>query len=652
MRSPAPLALLVLLVATAVVYWQVLGTEFFFDDESNIVNIPAVAMQDLSADSIAAAWSSGIAGLGGRKLSQLSFALNHYFAGGFDPFAFRLVNLLIHLGGGLLLWRLSLLLLRDAATLRPDPYLAARAVVITGVWLLHPIQLLPVIYVVQRMAILAGLLMLLATLCHVAARGGPWRPGARSKTKSLLLLVLAWGVWWPLALLAKENAIVWPGLVLAWELTLRRRLHGGLDRFAIAMLVAAGLVLAAAAIYLAGPWSAWMWSGYDLRSFTPVERLLTEARVIWMYVVMTAAPTLPQFSLHHDDIIISTSLLSPWTTLPAVATVLAAPLLALRLARRRPLAALGILWFLCALSLESSLPPLQIAFEHRNYLALFGLLLLFASVTPDMSSAQPSWRRLLTFCFLLAWALNAVVTTALRADAAANEVTRTQLDAQMHPHSAFSQYEAGWVLGRPRPGRELTQGIYDLARRHFEAAGRLDPAIKSSWLGLVGLNCQMGMAIESAWVAELAQRLQSTSLSPGDENVFSDIVNMGSGDDPCFKPTQVIALFDAVAGNRRVSPLRQHRFRLLLARYLVVGLRQYDAGEQMLRALLQQAPHYNAARLRLAEVLFLQSRREEAAALLGDIDPAQLSGIEAQARNELFACMSQSDVVCTTVQAE
>ena len=111
-----------------------------------------------------------------------------------------------------------LLALRLFASLQrsPDwrkPLLAAG--VLAAAWLLHPIQLLPVLHVVQRMTSLSAFFLLVALLCHLRGRAsGGW--------SGLAWLCLGWGVFWPLSFLSKETGLLFPVFVLAWELIIRR----------------------------------------------------------------------------------------------------------------------------------------------------------------------------------------------------------------------------------------------------------------------------------------------------------------------------------------------------------------------------------------------------------------------------------------------
>ncbi len=90
---------------------------FVFDDHPNIVANQLVAVDALDGESLRdAAFSLGNGSYPDRGLARLSFALNYYFAGErFDRFAFKLTNLVIHVLNGLLVYWLSVLLLRRYA---------------------------------------------------------------------------------------------------------------------------------------------------------------------------------------------------------------------------------------------------------------------------------------------------------------------------------------------------------------------------------------------------------------------------------------------------------------------------------------------------------------------------------------------------------
>ena len=81
-------------------------------------------------------------------------------------------------------------------------------------WLCAPLLASTVLYVIQRMAQLATLFLLAGLLCYVMGRqrqvGGQPRRG-------LALLLGGFVVFWPLAVLSKENGLLFPLLALVVE---------------------------------------------------------------------------------------------------------------------------------------------------------------------------------------------------------------------------------------------------------------------------------------------------------------------------------------------------------------------------------------------------------------------------------------------------
>ena len=235
-----------------------------------------------------------------------------------------------------------------------------------------------------------------------------------------------------------------PGFVAVYELIIRRSEQGSLDALGRGVLILASCCIVGIVPYLASPFGQWILSGYEIRSFSLVERLLTEARVIWEYLRWIAFPRLESFALFHDDIAVSTSLIDPWLTFPALLGLIGSVILVgLSPVGAFRWLAFGIAWFLIGHSLESTFIPLELVHEHRNYLPLFGVLLLpvgLAGVPGGQAGGAEEQSSLPWSVALLAY-LGFV--TAMRADMFANESMRTQLEAQFHPDSARTNYEAG-----------------------------------------------------------------------------------------------------------------------------------------------------------------------------------------------------------------
>ena len=368
---------LISLLAVAV-YFPGLSGDYMFDDTSNLLSNRQLNIKSLDIESLeSAAFSSG-AGTLRRPVSMASFALNRYFFG-VGPYSHKVVNLIIHLLTGLFLFLLSRLILHSYREYH-KPELSNRLVtwlpvVISGLWLVHPLNLSAVLYIVQRMTSLAALFTACGLYFYLTGRRR-----MLAGEGGLALIIAGLFVCGGLAVFSKENGVLLPLYMLVLEITLFRfrSRSGQADTKIITffiMVVAIPAMLAL--LYLASHTTTYL--NYSGRDFTLTERLLTETRVLVFYLKMILMPSIRELGLYHEDIAISHGMLDPPTTLFSIMVLVGMLASALLLLGKRPLISLGIFWFFAGHSLESSIFPLEIVHEHRNYLADYGILLALAS---------------------------------------------------------------------------------------------------------------------------------------------------------------------------------------------------------------------------------------------------------------------------------
>lgn len=616
------------------VYWSGLHGQFFFDDLPNILADGNVRLDDTSLESLGAVMGSGSSGPSGRPVAQLSFALNHYF-NGLDPFAFKLTNLAIHLANGVLIFFLALRLFAPFSVSMKQRRALITAGVLATAWLLHPIQLLPVLHVVQRMTSLSAFFLLLALLCHIW-----WRDVGMSRSAGWLLL--GWGVFWPLSFFSKETGLLFPFFALAWELIVRRAVCGGLDRFARVFAALVGISLGLVAGYLLSPLGDWLWAGYGLRSFSLAERLLTEGRVLGFYLGLILFPRLEAFGLFHDDFNVSTGLLTPWTTLPAFAGLLGLVWLAWRMRERMPLVSFGIAWFLIGHGMESTFLPLELVHEHRNYLPLFGVLLVVVSIlVRALEKIGPA--KTIAIALLATMLVYLPFVTALRADQFGDEVRRSQIEAQHHRGSARAQHEAGRVLAGLDGSGSPSSPQYSLAKAHYGLAGQLDPNFKMNLLGLIHLNCQAGIPVEQQWVGELQRRLRETPFAPGDRTVLYSLKEMTVAGSLCLGRPEIEGVFAAAIANPGASPGAKAMLYSWYADYLWLHERDLAGAFEALGRSLTLVPWSSSNRLKFAQLQLIAGDLHRARKLLSELRGERLSMEERKTRDELLANLAKVD---------
>ena len=388
--------LLVALIAIFA-YWPGLGGELIFDDRANLEPLQLWLAGDISWQQVVFGNASGPLG---RPLSMASFLVNASLTGD-SVWWLKFGNLTLHLlTGGLLYALLSRLALRDPHLGKYKWWVPG---IIAALWLLHPFMVGTVLYVVQRMAILSGLFMTATMLAYMHGRTKIEQGNILSGTLWLFLCVPAITA---LAALSKENGLLAPLLcgVIEWAYFAPRQ---GVSRpRQVRLFIAAFIALpfvAALALLVLKP--EFYFSGYANRPFGPLERIFTQSRILFDYLGNILLPNGTSFSLFKDDYKLSTSLFNPTTTSVAILAWLMIVALAVKARRSVPGFSAGVGIFLVGHSMESTIFPLLLYFEHRNYLPAVGVLWSTAALVawqfPRVASAMDNPRKILGGALIL-----------------------------------------------------------------------------------------------------------------------------------------------------------------------------------------------------------------------------------------------------------
>ncbi|NOZ38384.1 MAG: hypothetical protein GXP11_10050, partial [Gammaproteobacteria bacterium] len=281
---------LLIVLASFLVYYPGLNGPFIFDDFDNIVNNKNVHIQQLSLDTIQKAAGSLTSGVFGRPIAALSFAFNYYLTNGADnPFGFKLFNILIHSINGILVLWLTMLIFTQLQKHPSQPlkyfsnkqYLIALAGGAALLWVVHPIQLTSVLYIVQRMTSLAAMFMLLALICYLHGRTALLN-GQRRKGVFWLTGLPVFGL---AAVFCKETGGLLPLYVALLELVLFSNSSPWNRWLSLSKQARLGIMAGAGVVIIFFAIAAILYSipTYSSRNFSLVERLLTEARVLVFY---------------------------------------------------------------------------------------------------------------------------------------------------------------------------------------------------------------------------------------------------------------------------------------------------------------------------------------------------------------------------------
>lgn len=596
LRNQAPTAtlfLLCILVVPIAVYWPGLGGPFMLDDLHNLEPLGfagGVYDLDLALNFV----FSGQSGPLGRPLVLATFLLddNGWPA---DPQGFKLTNLSIHLLCGIVLF---LVAYRIAAILgRRRESAVCFATLVAGAWLVHPFNVSTTLYVIQRMTQLATLFSLLAIYCFLRGR----LLLAVNPAKGYLLLTVAMGPLYLLAVLCKESAAMLPLQLLAIEATLLHGLesHRRYRQWCAVFLFVPLLLIAA---YFLVSWDGVM-ASYQIRSFNLSERLMTETRVLVEYMGNTLFPRASGMGLFHDDYVVSRSLLEPASTLFCMIFLAALAVSALVCRRRYPAFGFGVLFFLAGHLLEAGFVPLELYFEHRNYLHMFGLLfaagwgLLLVFDRFEAKTGKVVRPLAVAGLFLLL-----AMQTAVVASSYSDNVRNVNLLYLRHPDS----YRVNLIMAQTL----FEQGSFRQSESVYRNMLRTDPTLASPRIAIFRIRCLAGV-VGTGEFDELLEVLRTGTLRFGTGiQLDSLLADYDAGRCDFLDAGRIHEIFSAITENPFIRLYNINRYHYLWAQRFKVERNLSGFMENMLEA-YSMDPDYRLV-IEISEALVSAGLVEEA----------------------------------------
>jgi tetratricopeptide (TPR) repeat protein len=522
--------LAVVVMLGALIYSNTMRVPFVYDDEHNLEPLTNSSLNDwrcfINADYAKQLVRNGALqpNFPTRIVTFFTFALTYRLLGN-SLAGYHLVNLLIHLLNGILVYCLLCLTLRTpfAKTAGEGGSSGIMAVLASLMFVSHPVQTEAVTYISQRFTSLATLFFLLSLVCYLW-----WRLDGESAAESLkkstvwaflgdrpLLYALSLFSAF-MAMKSKEISFTLPLMICMYEYFFfaegPRRRWLFLLPFLLTMLIIPLTVLAERADYVdivnlkaslheSGPGKAILY-------------LCTQFKVIVTYLRLLVLPVNQNLDYEYP-------LATGFFQLPVILSFLF--LLTLfglgtyllvrsgRVVGRQGfglrLVSLGIFWFFLTLSVESTLLPLQdVIFEHRLYLPSVGffiaLIALFAIIRARVGKVGGSILTITLLSLIFAWS---------GATYARNGVWRDQISlledvVSKSPGKSRSHYALG--------GLYQNAGRIGEAIQQYEEAIRLEPGSVDASFKLAMIYLEQGNYVAALPVLEEASRFQDACNDP------------------------------------------------------------------------------------------------------------------------------------------
>lgn len=498
--------LIVILLFTIFIYIPGLSGDYVFDDSANILENQKLILEHLTLDQLSRAWHSGDAGPLGRPASMLSFALNYYFIGGFEPYYFKLTNLFIHLLNGVLIYLISFKLFTWLLISQKEKKcINFMALAVCCLWLIHPLNLTSILYVVQRMTSLSTFFGLFSLLlyCHVRSINVIWIKKIFYLICMLFSLILS--------VLSKESGLLFIGLIFWIELCIFKGENFdklpiyiekiSLNKLLWVILLAVMLGVVYVAIYFINLPEVLN------RNFTVMDRLCTESRVIFYYLKMFFTPLLSDLSLYHDDFEISRSIFQPITTLYSIFTFFFISLISIIAYKKYPLILFAWGWFVVSHLMESTFISLELIHEHRNYFAIIGFIFvgIYYLFQIENKKIKP-----FIFIFLASYSANLAFTTWQRSIIWSNLVDQAAYEVEMHPRSDRANYQMARIYMKLMINQPKDAGMYAKKAKDYLAKARSAYLPENgAWFAEIQLRYHLNEKVDDVLVDELIYNLKN-----------------------------------------------------------------------------------------------------------------------------------------------
>jgi len=475
---------------------------------------------------------------------------------GHDTLGYHLVNILLHTGSAVLVWRL----LRRWSV--PGAMVAAAA------FALHPVHVESVAWMSELKNTMSGVFYLLAVTAYVRFDDTRSR---RAYALAMVAFILALG--------SKTVTATLPAGLLAVLWWRRGRIEWRRDVLPLLPFFGAGVAAGAITAWLEYSWVGAKGSSFDL---TLVERVLLAGRAAWFYAVKVVWPAGLMFNYPRWSI----SQAVGWQYLyPLALVVVLGGLWAIRGRTRAPLAA--AVFFLCTLFPALgfvNVYPFRYSFvaDHFQYLASLGLI---SALAAGLTLAVRKWRPGVPEATLaIAVAAPLFMLTFLESRHYADSDTLYRTTIARNPSSLLARTNlSGDLLDR---GPESLAEAEQLA----ESAVRLGPEDAAAHNNL-GLAWQKMGRTEDA----LREHQKTVQLDPqlaaGYTNLGIEFAALGRLDDAA----------QAYATSLRIFPNQPkvlHNYSIVL-----VGLRRVDEALERMREAAKLAPDSTDILQNLADTL-------------------------------------------------
>lgn len=573
-----------------------LNGRYELDDTVNLTRNSQVQLHFGDPEFLSRALGSGIASDLGRPVAMLTFAVEHAFVGEFNPRISKMINLVIHLANLFVLVLLTRtvfkVLLREQVVAKENFEILYRfAPLIALVWAILPANVSSVVYVIQRMNLLAVLFSLLALWLYFWQR----ESSIEKLLKALILAVAV--VFLLLGILSKENAILALLFVVGFEALVRYRQYS--KKYRKVFLAGTPIALMVALAGISWFVNAELAGLYATRPFDWVTRLLLQPLALVWYCAGSFLPlaVTPRFFMDFLETSHYLSVpLDAWLAVLFVSILIIGVIWAM-VWRASLLIYFSLGWFFLFHLIESSFWPLELGFLHRNYLPSVGLVWGGAFLVVMLLLKLPKKKTALLLSLSL-YGVALSTATALESMRWGNTYTFLSSEAEMTPVSARAAYTLGNWLFDNDPADIFCEEMFE----QFDKVLEHSPNSYSGYYGYIVASERCGDRLNEVILDDMEQLLADRPLAAG-SYLFLDILSESCPSMVYFDCSQLDRLIRAVLSNPSISQDGITGYEMILAKNSFYS-GDYEGAIAIAQRILGNEPDHPQAHLLMLDVMY------------------------------------------------
>lgn len=447
------ISLFLILIVVSFIYVQTLDFGFVFDDNQTILQNKDIH----TLTNIGSLWKVHRT----RFTSTLSYALNYYF-GKYNAATYHLLNLIIHYVNGIAVFFL-ITVIQKTPLLKKNNLSKIRTLplIISLIFVSHPIQTQAVSYLAQRSTIIVALFYFSCIVFYLNYR----LETKKIFWKNLFLLLSFISAFF--AFISKENSYSLPVSIILTETSFfgfhKKKIKYYIFLTLSYIFIAFGLYIFTIIL----PYGNYLKNINSITSMThdqPISRfsyLLTELSVIRTYIRLLILP----YNQNIDyDYRLSKNLLDLPTLLSFI-FLFSIIFTAIKFRKKRMIF-FGIFFFFIALSVESSIIPIaDVIFEHRLYLPSLGFIIILVTCLYKLFESKNIIKYFYTVITVWIFCLSFVAFN--RNHVWTNEVSLWTDSFKKSPNKSRTAYNLGVALA--------DAGNITLSKKQFEKTIELNP---------------------------------------------------------------------------------------------------------------------------------------------------------------------------------